>query len=338
MESIKNLQNFELIDRDYVVVTAQNHLLEPIKCGCCLMDYVQGDYQKNLENFDNCMMIYNKKMNHIHIQCGSKFNYSGVNLDYKTQFFKNGDTKLYELRLEHSDTCPNRIYRRICQDQEMPIISTDKNIKLAVCMALFDSERNLLLTRRNSNLRVFPHAWVMPGGHIDLGESLEEGVVRELKEETGIQIDSMTMKNGSMVFFHNTQELQIEPFYAFESVSSFSIDHKNPPKGGHLIVFFRVQLNQKHSEIKLKLQTEEVDGAVWVDKSHIQRFLNKQDGDFQIKGIVPLDSNGRNQSKMFNLSQLFPNYPNQDREGISKAHNMAIKYMLQKQLQQISKL
>ena len=63
-------------------------------------------------------------------------------------------------------------------------------------MAIFDSDRKLLLTRRNINLRVFPHAWVMPGGHIDLGESLEEGVVREILEETGIKIDMMKTKEG----------------------------------------------------------------------------------------------------------------------------------------------
>lgn len=74
-------------------------------------------------------------------------------------------------------------------------------------MAVFDSEKKLLLTRRNSNLRVFPHAWVMPGGHIDLGESLEEGVVREIKEETGIQVDLMLAENGQNMYFHNNQEL-----------------------------------------------------------------------------------------------------------------------------------
>ena len=40
-------------------------------------------------------------------------------------------------------------------------------------MAVFDSQNKQLLTRRNKRLRVFPQAWVMPGGHIDLGESLE---------------------------------------------------------------------------------------------------------------------------------------------------------------------
>ena len=58
----------------------------------------------------------------------------------------------------------------------------------------------------------------------------------------------------------------MEPFYAFESVSSFATDFKNPPKGGHLIVFFRVQLNQRSEEMNLKLQVEEIDGAAWLNK------------------------------------------------------------------------
>jgi len=35
-------------------------------------------------------------------------------------------------------------------------------------------------------MRLAPNAWVAPGGHLDLGESLEEGVIREINEETGI--------------------------------------------------------------------------------------------------------------------------------------------------------
>ena len=35
-------------------------------------------------------------------------------------------------------------------------------------------------------MRVYPNAWVLPGGHIDLGETLEECVIREVNEETGV--------------------------------------------------------------------------------------------------------------------------------------------------------
>ena len=37
-------------------------------------------------------------------------------------------------------------------------------------------------------MRKFPNAWVMPGGHVELGESLEEALIREIHEETGIKI------------------------------------------------------------------------------------------------------------------------------------------------------
>lgn len=100
--------------------------------------------------------------------------YKDIPPTYKREFFKSKETKYYSLYFEHSDTCPNRIYRMLCQDAgNLPVVYSSKNIKLAVCMAIFDSEKKLLLTRRNIGLRVFPHAWVMPGGHIDMGETLE---------------------------------------------------------------------------------------------------------------------------------------------------------------------
>lgn len=63
-------------------------------------------------------------------------------------------------------------------------------------MALLDSTHRLLLTRRSPNMSQFPSAWVMPGGHIDIGESMEDGVIREIWEETGIKIERVTTSDG----------------------------------------------------------------------------------------------------------------------------------------------
>ena len=38
-------------------------------------------------------------------------------------------------------------------------------------------------------MRIFAGAWVLPGGHLDLGETLEESVIREIREETGVSIE-----------------------------------------------------------------------------------------------------------------------------------------------------
>jgi 8-oxo-dGTP diphosphatase len=34
-----------------------------------------------------------------------------------------------------------------------------------------------------------PNAWVIPGGHLELGETLEQGMCREVLEETGVKVE-----------------------------------------------------------------------------------------------------------------------------------------------------
>ena len=130
--------------------------------------------------------------------------YETESLTYMKGMIECNESRTYQMYLEHSDTCPNRIYRMICQTENVEIKYSEKNAKLAVCMAVFDVDGKILLTRRNINMKIFPHAWVMPGGHIDLGETLEEGVVRELKEETGIEVERKVSEDGmKFEYFHN---------------------------------------------------------------------------------------------------------------------------------------
>jgi 8-oxo-dGTP diphosphatase len=53
----------------------------------------------------------------------------------------------------------------------------------AAAVALLDSDGNILLLRRKDNDK-----WTMPGGTIDYGESLTDCAIREVREETGLQI------------------------------------------------------------------------------------------------------------------------------------------------------
>lgn len=46
--------------------------------------------------------------------------------------------------------------------------------------------RVLLIERANEPLK---GEWSLPGGALELGETLEEGVVREVEEETGLRVD-----------------------------------------------------------------------------------------------------------------------------------------------------
>ena len=48
-------------------------------------------------------------------------------------------------------------------------------------------ENKILLVKRKTV--VFKGYWALPGGRIDVAESAEEAVVREVKEETGLDIE-----------------------------------------------------------------------------------------------------------------------------------------------------
>ena len=56
--------------------------------------------------------------------------------------------------------------------------------KLAVNAAVFNEKGEILLAKRTDN-----GLWCIPGGHVDLGETLAQACLRELFEETGLKAE-----------------------------------------------------------------------------------------------------------------------------------------------------
>lgn len=53
---------------------------------------------------------------------------------------------------------------------------------------LKDNEK-LLVVKRNENDDLYPGSWEFPGGHLEDGETLKQGLKRELQEEIGFTDD-----------------------------------------------------------------------------------------------------------------------------------------------------
>ncbi|XP_005630782.1 nucleoside diphosphate-linked moiety X motif 17 isoform X2 [Canis lupus familiaris] len=67
-------------------------------------------------------------------------------------------------------------------------LPTNRGVDLGVAVILQSSDQTVLLTRRTSTLSVSPNLWVPPGGHVELDEELLDGGLRELWEESGLQL------------------------------------------------------------------------------------------------------------------------------------------------------
>jgi 8-oxo-dGTP diphosphatase len=99
----------------------------------------------------------------------------------------------------------------------------------------------LLLKRKNVH---GSGSWSAPGGHLDYGESLEACAVREVKEETGLDLTNVRFRAITNDFFEQeskhyitiwmagdcpTGEAVINAAYEMSEIGWFALDHLPPP-------------------------------------------------------------------------------------------------------------
>lgn len=92
--------------------------------------------------------------------------------------------------------------------------------------------------------------WRTPGGRAEHGEKLEETLIREMKEETGI-----TFENPRFVGFGQDQQFHV----------------RNQKETSRLIMFFHVKTNQEP-----KLDPDEAEQYKWVTLDELKKIENKE--------------------------------------------------------------
>lgn len=123
-----------------------------------------------------------------------------------------------------------------------------KQVEVTVGAIIYNSKDEVLLCKSAK----WNNQWVIPGGHVEYGERLEEALVREVKEETGLKVYDLTI--ASM------QE-------SIEDASFHEARHM-------LFIDFFCKTDQ--SEVLLN---DEADEFVWVDLKNVL--------DYDLGGFLP---------------------------------------------------
>lgn len=118
----------------------------------------------------------------------------------------------------------------------------------------------VFLPKRANTKKFLPGVYELPGGHIDYGEDIEDGLRREIKEEFNMNIEVY------------------EPFYVFT--------YLNKIKGTHSIEV--IYLAKFIDDIdNIKISPEDHSEYIWIAENEINKIIdeNKRGDDEEIKAI-----------------------------------------------------
>jgi 8-oxo-dGTP diphosphatase len=156
-------------------------------------------------------------------------------------------------------------------DSEVPAQGQQVITACAFIHHNFNGEEKVFLAKRAETKKFLPGVYELPGGHINFGEELVDGLKREIFEEFGVRI-----------FIG-------DPFYVFT--------YTNAVNGSHSIevIYFAVL---EDAVEKIELNPEDHSDSIWIAENEIEKVVseNKKSDDHEVqalrKGFGYLNSRG----------------------------------------------
>ncbi|KAJ8290061.1 hypothetical protein GJAV_G00008290 [Gymnothorax javanicus] len=170
-----------------------------------------------------------------------------------------------EVPLKRASFCPFK-FLSSTQAATLPVDVVSRGVDVGVAVLLQTVNEKILLTRRASNLRIFPNVWVPPGGHVELDERLLDAGLRELREETGLKL--------------NPGDVSSRVLGLWESVYPPMLS-RGLPKRHHIVTYILVYSSLTDLQLQAALCPEpaEVSGCVWVDADLVKAIVSAVDGE-----------------------------------------------------------
>lgn len=140
--------------------------------------------------------------------------------------------------------------------------------KSAVHIILINNNNKILLQKRKGS-KLWPGYYALPAGHIDEGETQYDALIREAKEELGIEINPNDIINNYVVLRRNFFEIDgktLEPY----------IDY-----------YFEIK---KYNGVPKIIEEDKCDELLWADVNHLpEPFINYEGVFLEDKTITTYD-------------------------------------------------
>ncbi|KAM4663707.1 nucleoside diphosphate-linked moiety X motif 17 [Discoglossus pictus] len=167
------------------------------------------------------------------------------------------------VQLQRPSFCPIKNLSP-AQAASLPEDVQGRGVDVGVAVLVQSVNKRVLLTRRSRSLNIFPNVWVPPGGHVEPGEQLLQAGLRELQEETGIQLQEGSVSWSMLGLWESV----FPPMLC-----------RGLPRRHHIVTFLLVQSGETHQELQDRLRPDEreVSACAWLDPEIARRIAEDQD-------------------------------------------------------------
>nr|XP_020759867.1 nucleoside diphosphate-linked moiety X motif 17 isoform X1 [Odocoileus virginianus texanus] len=176
------------------------------------------------------------------------------------------------LPLQRPPFCP---FAALDQQPRAPGVELPPNgrgVDLGVAVILQSSDQTVLLTRRTSTLKVSPNLWVPPGGHVEPDEELLDGGLRELWEESGLQLPQGQFSWVPLGLWES----------AYPPKLSWGL-----PKYHHIVLYLLVISQESQQQLQARIQPNagEVSAFMWLGPDIAAAVAATEDGTETLKHL-----------------------------------------------------
>ena len=103
---------------------------------------------------------------------------------------------------------------------DLGLFAEGETMPVGSAVVIFDEDGRVLILLRPKNMKWAPGKWALPGGHIEEGERPIDAAVREVREETTLEI-------SEPVEFHTSDNGEVRYFTTRVSQPSVTIDFEH---------------------------------------------------------------------------------------------------------------